>query len=347
MKVKRTITVWVLVWVCCWSSTLYGMSRPVQIVIGDMLLTKEQSQTFQREGLSYAPARLLAEALGLHVAWNGSVVLSSTDNEVIEVPKEELQVRGGMSYIPVKYAARLGGYTLTRNQEGTIIRLKNGQETQSDEAIFEAYQGIAGCDQTTVKKVYLTFDDGPNAYTAQLLDLLATYDLKATFFMIDGQMKKYPQLVKRMIDEGHGVALHGVSHDKAKFYRSATSPVGEMNRANQTLEAITKQTTKLVRMPYGSVPYLTDAQMNALHKQGYKIWDWQVDSRDWANKNGKKTYEKVIKDLEKTSEDGKVILFHDSQYTVETLTYLAQWLIDHGYTSARLSVEQQPHTFKK
>ncbi|MGL4738353.1 MAG: polysaccharide deacetylase family protein [Cellulosilyticaceae bacterium] len=344
---KRVVKMVVVMLVCLCSMTVYGVNRPACVVIGDVPLEGASSEIFQSEWVTYAPARLLAEALGIEIVWDGGVVLRLPTGNLLAVPQTELKVQGGRSYIPVKYGAQLSAMTVVTNAEGNIVRLKNGQEQLSDEEIFKQCKMLLEERRPKGRKVYLTFDDGPNTYTNQLLDLLAAYDMKATFFMLDGQMKKYPSVVQRMVDEGHGVALHGVSHDKAKFYQSAASPVGEMNAANKTLHAITSQTTKLVRMPYGSVPYLTNGQMQALQSQGYKVWDWQVDSRDWANKDGKKTYDSVVNDLERNKGNGQVILFHDSKATVETIGYLTKWLVEHGYTSAALAPNQTPYTFKK
>src|SRR5690606_23582929 len=68
------------------------------------------------------------------------------------------------------------------------------------------------------KTVYLTFDDGPAQATTEILNLLSKYNVKATFFMLEPSMKQYSQIVQRVIQEGHKIRMHGVTHDKNKYY---------------------------------------------------------------------------------------------------------------------------------
>ncbi|MEH6906008.1 polysaccharide deacetylase family protein [Neobacillus drentensis] len=72
-------------------------------------------------------------------------------------------------------------------------------------------------ESTTSKVVYLTFDDGPNRYTPKILDILKRKKAHATFFMIEGIIKRNPKTVQRMIKEGNYPALHRVSHDVRKL----------------------------------------------------------------------------------------------------------------------------------
>src|SRR3954469_22391082 len=75
------------------------------------------------------------------------------------------------------------------------------------------------------KVVYLTFDDGPNQYTPKILDILKRKKAHATFFMIEGNIKRNPKTVQRMIKEGNYPALHSVSHDVRKLYRGSSNNV--------------------------------------------------------------------------------------------------------------------------
>lgn len=190
--------------------------------------------------------------------------------------------------------------------------------------------------------LYLTFDDGPSEYTNELLDLLNKHHMKATFFMLDAEMQRNPAVVKRMINEGHAVGVHGVTHEKETFYCGVFGPVKEMDQANDTLQSISGQRTVLARTPYGSSPYLTKKQREALDSRHYILWDWNIDSRDWSYRNPQKTFNHTIKDLGKMQKDPKVILFHDIKSVIETMTLFIDWMEQNDYTSEAITSDLIP-----
>lgn len=192
------------------------------------------------------------------------------------------------------------------------------------------------------KIMYLTFDDGPSEYTEELLDLLAMYHMKATFFMLDGEMKRQPEVVRRIITEGHAVGLHGVSHEKNLFYAGPEGPLKEIEQANQTLEEITGKRTHLVRTPYGSNPYLTTKQYDLLCQHDYIVWDWNIDSRDWYYRNAQRTFNATTQMIRKTSVEPKVILFHDIKNVIQTLTLFLDWMEKNDYVSQEITSDITP-----
>lgn len=196
--------------------------------------------------------------------------------------------------------------------------------------------------ETPNKIIYLTFDDGPTEYTNDLLDLLAQHKMKATFFMLEAEMKRNPEVVKRMVNEGHAVGLHGVSHEKNTFYCGIYGPLKEMNQANQTLESIIGEKTYLARTPYGSSPYLTKQQAQALTDQHYIIWDWNVDSRDWSYRCPEKTFSYTTKMLKSTKKEPKVVLFHDMKSVLQTMELFLKWMDENHYTSEAINPNLEP-----
>lgn len=190
--------------------------------------------------------------------------------------------------------------------------------------------------------LYLTFDDGPSEYTDELLDLLNAHHMKATFFMLDAEMQRNPDAVKRMINEGHAVGVHGVTHEKDTFYCGVFGPVKEMDQANDTLQSISGQRTVLARTPYGSSPYLTKKQRAALDSRHYILWDWNIDSRDWSYRNPQRTFNHTIKDLRKMQQEPKVILFHDIKSVIETMTLFIDWMEENNYTSEAITSNLTP-----
>src|SRR5690606_39182121 len=180
--------------------------------------------------------------------------------------------------------------------------------------------------------VYLTFDDGPHKVSMDILALLDQYDAKATFFMLDGNIKNYPDAVKEMVNKGHSVGLHGVTHDKNKFYQSSKSVLGEMDQTQQTILELTGIETDLIRTPFGSAPHMTDAYKDAVDAAGYKMWDWNIDSRDWQFRDSRYV-ESVIDQLNNLNRVNEpiVILLHERPETLEHLPKLLDYLTEQGY----------------
>ena len=99
--------------------------------------------------------------------------------------------------------------------------------------------------------VYLTFDDGPGPYTAQLLDVLARYGVKATFF-VTALNSDYEDMIGRAYNEGHSIAVHTYSHDYRKIYASEEAFFEDFNAMEDVIYRQTGQYTKLCRFPGGS-----------------------------------------------------------------------------------------------
>lgn len=188
------------------------------------------------------------------------------------------------------------------------------------------------------KIIYLTFDDGPSAYTLNILESLKAYNMKATFFMLEPNMRAYPEELHAIINHGHIPALHGVTHNVAKIYRSEKTVVNEMAVAQATLMKMTGTGTSLIRTPYGSAPYMKPSYKKAVEAAGFQLWDWTVDSEDWKYKNGEYV-ERVIGQIEKFQYKDRpiVILLHDRKTTAEHLPDLLTYLQTNGYKAEILN----------
>jgi peptidoglycan/xylan/chitin deacetylase (PgdA/CDA1 family)/uncharacterized protein YraI len=197
-----------------------------------------------------------------------------------------------------------------------------------------------------IKIAYLTIDDGPSIYTSKLLDTLDKYNAKATFFMLNGNMNAQPKVVRRMVKEGHAVGSHGVTHDINKFYRSPSNAVSEMVKTRSTILKITGMNSNLIRVPYGSVPYMKQSYRNAVNKQHFIMWDWNVDSLDWKY-NSPKYVSNILSQVKRLEKNGTVpvILIHDHKATVDSLPILLLDLEKQGYTFAPISESIRPYQF--
>lgn len=180
------------------------------------------------------------------------------------------------------------------------------------------------------KIAYLTFDDGPNKYTPQILNILKEKNGKATFFVIGGKVPHYSKTMRRLIKEGHYIGLHSMSHDVKRLYTGDPSTlIEEMEQTQNIVQQITQLNTHLVRVPYGSMPYLKKNYRDALVSAQYKMWDWTIDTYDW------KSYDNPSAILERvrnqSDEQVEVILMHDSSVTVKILPQVIDYLQSQGY----------------
>lgn len=210
-------------------------------------------------------------------------------------------------------------------------------------------EGWVKADSLTSKKLkvaYLTIDDGPTSQTGKLLDILDTYNAKATFFMLNGQINQYSKDVKRMVQEGHSVGSHSVTHDKNKFYKSSQSAVNEMVQNRNTIAKVTGINSNLMRTPYGSVPYMTKSYRAAMTKQKFIMWDWNIDSLDWKY-NSDKFVTHTMNQVSKIEKSGGTpyILIHDRKATIDHLPKLVRALQASGYTLAPIDENMVPYQF--
>ena len=135
-----------------------------------------------------------------------------------------------------------------------------------------------------VRKVYLTFDDGPSSNTEQILDILAEYDVKATFFVVGKEEEKYQALYKRIVEEGHTLGMHSYSHKYDEIYQSVDSSAQDMNKLQEFLYGLTGVECKFIRFPGGSSNSVSKVDMHELidylDEQEIVYFDWNISSGD-------------------------------------------------------------------
>lgn len=167
------------------------------------------------------------------------------------------------------------------------------------------------------KKIYLTFDDGPTPeVTAWVLSVLKQHDIKATFFCIGDNIRKYPELFQQVIAEKHHIGNHTYNH----LQGWKTSDKEYLENAKQCEEIIITQgnsslKSKLFRPPYGKI---RPSQSSQLRKKGYKIIMWDVLSADFDQQI---TPEKCLDNVIKNTTQGSIIVFHDSRKAFKNLEY--------------------------
>ncbi len=193
------------------------------------------------------------------------------------------------------------------------------------------------------RTVYLTFDDGPHKVSDQILTMLDEYDAKATFFMLDGNMKSFPEAVKRMAENGHSLGAHGVTHDKKRIYHSPQTVVAEMNQTLNTIKEITGINSSLIRTPYGSAPHMTEPYKKAVDESGYLMWDWNIDSKDWYYRDKRLVDYTIAQIVEQSiKQEPLVILLHEREETLAQLPELLKYLKEQNYSFKALEAKMTP-----
>lgn len=194
-------------------------------------------------------------------------------------------------------------------------------------------------DCTEVACVALTFDDGPGARTGEVLDVLKKHNAQGTFFVLGPLVEHNPQLVQRMVNEGHQVGNHTWTHPQL----SALSASGIRSEMRSTREAIieaTGQAPAMMRPPYGDRSAAVDATL-ANQPDGEEIL-WDVDTLDWQHRDAGK----VLDYVKKLTKPGSIILMHDiHDSTVDAVPAVAKYLRDQGYqmvTVEKLLESQNP-----
>lgn len=191
--------------------------------------------------------------------------------------------------------------------------------------------------QDGIKKVALTFDDGPDElWTPQILDILRQYDIEATFFLVGKQAEQYPDMLPVILEDGHEIANHTWSHKKLTEIRQE-EVLQEIGLMEKYLEGQIGEFPNLFRAPYGA---LSDSVRSLVADQGYRIVGWTVDPRDWEGTTPEAMLEIVKSQL---SGDG-IILMHsfggkngDLSNTVQFLPILIDYLLDEGFTIVKAS----------
>ncbi len=187
------------------------------------------------------------------------------------------------------------------------------------------------CVERTDKAAALTFDAAwGNEDTQQLIDILAKYDVKATFFVVGDWATKYPESVKALHDAGHEVMNHSDKH-KHMTQLSADEIVADVKACNDKVAAVTGTTPTLFRPPYGEYD---DKVVATLRSIGMEVVQWDVDSLDWKELTAPEITKRVLDRVQ----PGSIVLFHNAAlHTPEALPGIIEALQADGYTLMKAS----------
>ncbi|GIE89854.1 transglycosylase domain-containing protein [Actinoplanes regularis] len=210
---------------------------------------------------------------------------------------------------------------------------KTGHDTESPDTVADRHAAPTGYEpvvhtEHTGKRLALTFDDGPSEYTPAVLDLLAKYHIKATFCVVGENAGWYPQIMRRIVAEGHLLCNHSMHHDDLGIVPEATSRA-DIEAADAAIaEAVPGATVTYYRAPYGD--FGPSARAGA--KAGHTPLGWVVDPDDWLLPGADTIVSRIRQQLTPRA----VVLVHDGggdrTQTIEALRKLIPGLLADGWT---------------
>ena len=177
------------------------------------------------------------------------------------------------------------------------------------------------------KEIALTFDDGPHDKTSEILDVLSKYNAKATFFCIGKQIEKQPEILKRIVNEGHTVGNHSYSHSNWNGFFSTNKIISEIQQTNAIIFQLVNKKVRFFRPPFG----VTNPNIaRAIIKTNHVIIGWNIRSLDTVIADENTIFERIKKRIK----PGSIILLHDtSAKTVNVLEQLLLFLQSESYST--------------
>jgi peptidoglycan/xylan/chitin deacetylase (PgdA/CDA1 family) len=175
------------------------------------------------------------------------------------------------------------------------------------------------------KNVALTFDDGPHEMTLLVLDVLKKHNAKATFFCIGKNVEKHPEILKKIISEGHIVGNHSYNHSRLfDFYRK-DKLIAEILKTDALIEKISEKKTILFRPPFG----VTNPSIRrALEVTKHHVIGWNIRSLDGIIKSEKLVFNRI----KRLISPGGIVLLHDTSFqSVKALENLFKFIEENQY----------------
>ncbi len=185
-----------------------------------------------------------------------------------------------------------------------------------------------------IRRVYLTFDDGPSSNTDKILDILNEYGVKATFFVCGNE--RYMEEYQRIVEEGHTLGMHSYSHKFREIYQSTEAFAEDMNRLRDYLYEVTGVESNIVRFPGGSSNTICENDVMQeliayLSQEEMSYFDWNVSSGDAASSyiSAERIAKNVLDNVWKY--DSAIVLLHDASSkdtTVEALPMIIEKILE-------------------
>ena len=193
-------------------------------------------------------------------------------------------------------------------------------------------------DTIALKRVYLTFDDGPSDNTARILDILNEYGVKGTFFVNGKESDCFKPLYKRIVDEGHRIGMHSYSHKYGEVYASEESFIYDLDKIQAYIYEQTGVLSNIYRFPGGASNTVSKISVSkfadVLDARGIKYYDWNVVSGDSTATYGIPA-ESIVNNIINGSigKEDAIVLMHDlpeKDTTVDALPEVIEKFIEMG-----------------
>lgn len=204
------------------------------------------------------------------------------------------------------------------------------------------------------KTVYLTFDNGPSDLTGPLLNVLDTYHVKATFFVVGHTDRADLAALKDIVNRGHAIGVHSYSHQYKSIYASPAAFLDDFKKMHDLIQNTTGVDTKIYRYAGGSVNDYNRKTakdiITEMNRRGYIYYDWNVSSGDAERgSTAKSIYRDVINGVHQHSDS--VVLFHNTKFkwsTVSEISKIIKTLQSQGYSFEKLdpTVNSAPYQFR-
>lgn len=249
----------------------------------------------------------------------------STDHTVTHVGRGEI--------VSVDLSRDDGTRVIEREADGKLT------ERYTDAPTYPALYHQGSADKT---KIAITFDDGPDPkWTPRVLDLLKARGIKATFFLVGRNAEDYPDLVRRIVAEGHEIGNHTYSHGNLAQMPEWRQRL-ELDGTERLIETITGRSTSLFRPPYDADSTPSDiSELEPLrfaeHELGYTVVLESIDPQDWARPG----VDAIVQRVKEQRRTGNIILLHDAggdrSQTLAALPRILDWLTERGDRVVSLS----------
>ena len=274
----------------------------------------------------------------------------------------EIHLNGGNTVYLQNFdnlASKDPGVVVTDNYD-TDLKAKRDIKKISDTEYEFVYTATDSSGNISIQKrkmilakgeVYLTFDDGPSDVTNEVLDILKENNVKATFFIVDYSEEDKPT-IQRIIDEGHTLGIHGMSHDYAEIYSSIDVLMDNFNSLHDKILNDFGYDTKLIRFPGGASNTISSQYCNGIMteaieevaQEGLVYYDWNVDVDDAGSaRTSEKIYENFADGIAPNREN--VVLAHDGyghNETAEALPKIIDYAKEEGYQFSAISEDTIP-----
>lgn len=279
-------------------------------------------------------------------------IADTTPPELVLAGGEVLELKAGVPYEEPGFTAtddRDGDLTAQVEVDGQVNCYRAG-DYEITYTVTDAYRNTTAVTRTVTvvpirqaeqvdpgdKIVYLTFDDGPGPYTAELLDVLDRYNVKATFFVVD---TGYHELIGEEYRRGHTVGIHSATHNYSSIYASEDAYFSDLNEMSDIIYEQTGHRPNQVRFPGGSSntvscfnPGIMTRLTQDLTDMGYEYYDWNVLSGDAGETTDTDVVaQNVISGI--SDHNVSIVLQHDIKgFSVAAVEQIIIWGLSNGYT---------------